>query len=42
MRPWRTEGRGGLNEVLNLPVATLYLVSYYLSNVNEKADGVVI
>ena len=27
MRPRRTEGRGGLNEVLNQPVATLYLVS---------------
>ena len=40
MRPRRTEGRGGLNEVLNQPVATLYLVSY-LSNVNEKADDVV-
>ena len=24
----RTEGRGGLNEVLNQPVAILYLVSY--------------
>ena len=25
MRPRQTEGRGGLNEVLNQPVATLYL-----------------
>ena len=40
MRPRRAEGRGGLNEVLIQPVATLYLVSY-LSNVNEKADDVV-
>ena len=24
----RTEGRGGLSEVLNQPVAILYLVSY--------------
>ena len=41
MRPGRTEGRGGIKEVLNQPVATLYLVSY-ISNLNEKADEVVI
>ena len=34
MRPQRTEGCGGLNEVLNQPVAILYLVSY-LASQNE-------
>ena len=31
MRPQRTEGCGGLNEVLNQPVAILYLVSFLAS-----------
>ena len=32
MRPRGTEGRGGLNKVLNQPVATLYLESYLMES----------
>ena len=39
MRPRRTEGRGGLNEVLNQPVATRVLT---LEIWMEKADKVLI
>ena len=42
MRPRRTEGRSGLNEVLNQPVATLDLVPPISRNLNEKANKVVI
>ena len=35
MRPQRTEGCGGLKEVLSQPVAILYLVSY-LASQNEN------
>ena len=42
MRPWRKGGRGDLNEVLNQPVATLYLVSYLLKSEGKKTDKFVI
>ena len=35
MRPQRTEGRDGLNEMLNQSVAILYPLSY-LANQNEN------
>ena len=38
----RTEGRGGLNEVLSQAVAILYLVSYLAKSEWEYADTVVI
>ena len=34
-RPWRTKGRGSLNEVLRQTISILYLVSY-LANLNEN------